>query len=500
MLDERYRPRFHFTPPTGWMNDPNGPVYFEGEYHLFYQHLRPLHWGHAVSTDLVHWTHLPIALYPDDLGDIYSGNAVVDLEDRSGFFGGRPGLVAIFTHNNKQQAPPLGPQVQSLAYSSDRGRTWTMYAQNPVIANPGITDFRDPKVFWHAASRQWVLVLACHDRVHFYRSPTLKDWTFASEFGAGQGAPIVPWECPDLFELPVEGDPARRKWVLQVSVHPRQERAAIPDCRDMQYFIGEFDGYAFRNDNPPSTVLWTEYGRDNYADVSWSDMPPTDGRRIWIGWMNNWDYARVTPTAPWQGAMTLPRQVTLGEGPQGLQIRQTPVAELQTLRADVSRWSNRAIAPTASVVAALPSGGLEIEATFRLESATAFGLNLCTALADHTSVEYDAEQQQLCIDRTHSGETSFHADFPGRHGGPLAPSDGTIFLHVFVDTCSVEVFGNDGAAVITSLIFPRAAFEQLEIYAVNGIVRLVSLAVFRLNAADPMAGASAAAADAAPAR
>jgi fructan beta-fructosidase len=484
MLDERYRPRFHFTPATGWMNDPNGLVYFEGEYHLFYQHLRPLHWGHAVSTDLVHWTHLPIALYPDDLGDIYSGSAVADLEDRSGFFGGRPGLVAIFTHNNKQQSPPLGPQIQSLAYSRDRGRTWTMYAQNPVIANPGIADFRDPKVFWHAATAQWVLVLACHDRVHFYRSPNLKEWTFASEFGAGQGAPIIPWECPDLFELPVDGDPARRKWVLQVSVHPRHDRAAILDCRDMQYFIGEFDGSMFRNDNPPTTVLWTEYGRDNYADVSWSDIPPADGRRIWIGWMNNWDYARVAPTAPWQGAMTVPRQVTLWDGPEGIEIRQTPVVELQALRASVTHWLDRGIMPGVPVRVPLPSGGLEIQATFQLGSATAFGLDLRTAVADHTLIEYDSAQQTLFVDRTQSGETSFHPAFPGRHGGPLAPSNGSVFLHIFVDTCSVEVFGNDGAAAITSLIFPRAAIDQLDVYAVGGAVQLTTLDVYHLDPAE----------------
>jgi fructan beta-fructosidase len=437
-----------------------------------------------VSTDLVHWTHLPIALSPDDLGEIYSGSAVVDVEDSSGFFGGRPGMVAIFTHNNQRQ-PPLGPQVQSLAYSSDRGRTWTTYAQNPVIPNPDVANFRDPKVIWHPGTAHWVLVLACHDRVHFYRSRDLKAWTFASAFGAGQGAPIVPWECPDLFELPVAGSPARRKWVLQVSVHPRQDLASsIPDCKDMQYFIGEFDGLTFKNDNSSTTVLWTDYGRDNYAEVSWSNILPTDGRRIWIGWMDNWDYARAVPTGSWQGAMTLPRQVALREGPKGIQITQTPVAELQALRAGVSHWSNQAITPDVPLLTPLPSGGLEIQATFQLGSATAFGLNLRTAVADHTLIEYDSEQQMLFVDRRQSGETSFHPTFPGRPGGPLAPSNGTVFLHIFVDTCSVEVFGNDGVAVITSLIFPRNAIEQLEVYAVSGAVQLTSMDVYHLDPAD----------------
>src|SRR6185437_553798 len=243
-MDDRYRPRFHFTPPSGWMNDPNGLVYFDGEYHLFYQHLPRKHWGHAVSIDLVHWTHLPIALYPDELGEIYSGSMVVDAEDSSGFFGAQPGLVAIFTHAN-DAPPPFGPQVQSIAYSSDRGRTWIKYAHNPVITNYGNPDFRDPKVFWHAATRRWVLVLACQDRVRFYLSPNLKDWLYASEFGAGQGVRDVPWECPDLFELAVEGEPGRRKWVLQVSVYQRHGRIDRPDYRDMQYFIGDFDGIVF---------------------------------------------------------------------------------------------------------------------------------------------------------------------------------------------------------------------------------------------------------------
>jgi fructan beta-fructosidase len=199
--------------------------------------------------------------------------------------------------------------------------------------------------------------------------------------------------------------------------------------------------------------------------------------------MDNWDYARAVPTGSWQGAMTLPRQVALREGPQGIQITQTPVAELQALRAGVSHWSDHAITPDVPLLAPLPPGGLEIQAIFQLGSATLFGLNLRTALVDHTTIEYETERQMLFVDRTQAGETSFHDTFPGRHGGPLAPIEDTISLHIFVDTCSIEVFGNDGAAVITSLIFPRAAIEQLEVYALNGAVRLISLHVYRLNPA-----------------
>ncbi|HVC81001.1 MAG TPA: glycoside hydrolase family 32 protein [Chloroflexota bacterium] len=476
---ERYRPRFHFTPPSGWINDPNGLVYFDGEYHLFYQHLPRKHWGHAVSTDLVHWAHLPIALYPDDLGQIYSGSVVVDEEDSSGFFHGHPGLVAIFTHAN-HAPPPSGPQVQSIAYSSDRGRTWIKYAGNPVITNFGNPDFRDPKVRWHGATQQWVLVLACGNRVRFYLSSNLKDWSYASEFGAGHGVQNVPWECPDLFELPVDGDSGCQKWVLQVSVYQRHGRIDIPGYRDMQYFIGDFDGVTFTNDNPPQSILWTEYGRDNYAPVSWSNIPDTDGRRLWLGWMSNWEYARDLPTAPWSGAMSLPRQVRLRTLAEGVRLTQQPVSELAVLRERTTSWSDLSITPAAPFLIEEPGATLEIVAMFQLGTAAECGLNLHTGETDHTVIGYDANGEHLFIDRAHSGETRFNPAFPGRHGGPMLATDGMVTLHIFVDSCSIEVFGNDGSAVVTSLIFPRSDTRRLEIYAIGGDVRLVSLDLHRL--------------------
>jgi len=296
------RPLVHFTAPSGWINDPNGLVYFEGEYHLFYQYIphRPdggvggsfsPHWGHAVSADLVQWSHLPIALYPDHLGAIYSGSVVVDWHDTSGLFGGRSGLVAIFTHHNASSAP-LGPEVQSIAWSADRGRTWTAYPDNPVIANPGVRDFRDPKVFWHVPTGRWVMVVTYGgDRVRFYSSANLRDWSQTGEFGAGQGAQSATWECPDLFELPVDGDPRHTYWVLNVSTY---HAAAVSDRVGMQYFVGDFDGVTFRNANPAGLVLTTDQGCDNYAAVTWSDVPANDGRRVMIGWMSDWAYARQT--------------------------------------------------------------------------------------------------------------------------------------------------------------------------------------------------------------
>jgi fructan beta-fructosidase len=482
--DDLYRPRFHFTPRSGWINDPNGLVYFAGEYHLFYQHLRPgerrQHWGHAVSSDLLNWTHLPIALYPDELGDIYSGSAVVDAEDSSGFFHGQPGLIAIFTHNNNA-SPPRGPQVQSIAYSSDRGRTWTKYAGNPVITNSGNPDFRDPKVLWHAPTRRWVLVVACLDRVQIYLSPNLRDWTYASEFGVGYGARTVPWECPDLFELPVDGAPGQRKWVLQVSVYLRHGRMDRPDYRDMQYFIGDFDGTTFTSDNPPESILWTEYGRDNYAAVSWSNVPDTDGRRLWLGWMGNWSYARDLPTTPWQGAMTLPRQVRLRASAEGVRLIQQPASELATLRGPATHWSDQPVSPSQPFVIEEPGAALEIAATVQLGSAAECGITLRMGDVDHTVIGYDNSRGRLFVDRTHSGETGFNPAFSGRDSGPMPVVDGTITLHIFVDSCSVEVFGNDGSTVVTSLIFPRGGTRRLEVYAVGGDARLISLHLYRLR-------------------
>ena len=236
------RPLYHVTPPSGWMNDPNGLIYLDGEYHLFYQYIpcdqwditgasHPAHWGHAVSPDLIHWTHLPVALEPDHLGAIFSGSVVVDDDDSSGFFGGRPGLVAIFTQDNTNLSPQ-GPQVQSIAYSPDHGRTWTMYAHNPVISNPGPPDFRDPKVFWHAPTERWVMVVTYHgDRVQFYQSENLKDWQYTGEFGATMGAHTAVWECPDLFTLPVDGDPSRTKNGRCTSRPTTRRRCPItPDC------------------------------------------------------------------------------------------------------------------------------------------------------------------------------------------------------------------------------------------------------------------------------
>lgn len=312
---EKYRPQYHFSPESGWMNDPNGLVFYDGEYHLFYQYYPdstvwgPMHWGHAVSTDLFSWTHLPVALYPDSLGYIFSGSAVSDIYNTSGFGDGTtPPLIAVFTYHNSELERKGNNEFQSqgIAWSNDRGRTWKKFQGNPVLPNPGIRDFRDPKVFRHDASGKWIMILAVHDRVHIYSSPDLKNWSFESEFGESAGSHGGVWECPDLFPLTVTGT-SSSKWVMLVSINPGGPNGGSVT----QYFTGEFDGHKFIPDD--IAAKWMDMGTDNYAGVTWSGIPEQDGRKILIGWMSNWNYATVVPSSLWRSAMTIPRELTLYE-------------------------------------------------------------------------------------------------------------------------------------------------------------------------------------------
>jgi fructan beta-fructosidase len=481
---EKYRPQFHFTPENHWMNDPNGMVYYNGEYHLFYQYhpngttWGPMHWGHAISKDLVHWNHLPIALAPDEHGMIFSGSAVVDWNDTSGIFEGNSGLVAIFTHADTYPGSDRPRQRQSLAYSKDNGRTWIKYEGNPVISDENITDFRDPKVFWHHDTNQWVLVLAAGQTVRIYTSPNLITWEFASEFGEGHGSHQGVWECPDLFELTVDEKTNQKKWVLFVSIG---DDSKYKEGSRTQYFIGEFDGKAFSNLHTPETTLWIDHGRDNYAGVSWSDVPVEDGRRIYVGWMSNWRYANVTPTKEWRSAMTIPRVLGLKTTEEGIRLIQKPVRELQGLRKDKIFLQNEVVIPGVNILDNVNSNTFEIIAQFEMGTATEFGFKVCQSDKEETIVGYDLENQKMFVDRTNSGEANFHVAFAGKHESYLEPKDNKIALHLFVDQSSVELFGNDGVSVITDLIFPSSDSKQIEIYAKDGEVRLNSLQIYTLK-------------------
>ncbi|KRF08034.1 levanase [Paenibacillus sp. Soil766] len=457
---EKFRPQYHLSPESGNLSDPNGMVYFEGEYHQFYQNSGQ--WGHAVSRDLIHWEHLAVALARDSLGEIWSGSAVVDAKDTSGFFGGKAGLVAVFTHFKG------GLQSQSLAYSTDKGRTWTKYEGNPVIPNPGLKDFRDPKVIWHEPTKSWVMVVSVDNRVQFYTSPDLKAWKLASEFGRDQGSHAAVWECPDLFELSVEGSKTK-KWVLAVSIGSNSTTKGST----AQYFVGTFDGRTFKNDNPASDVLWTDYGKDFYAAVSYSDIPAKDGRRIWLGWMSNWRYPFAMPTGAWKGNMSIPRELRLRNIPdQGIRLIQEPIQELQTLRGKEVIVTKQELMSGVNPFDRVKGTSYELvsELTVQPNSKVEFQLRKGTDQA--TNVTYDAHAEKLTIDRTHSGISSFEKGFAEQVSAPLRLKNGNLKLQFFVDEASLEVFANDGEAVVSSLIFPDPTSNRLELSATEGNVTL----------------------------
>jgi fructan beta-fructosidase len=481
---EKFRPQFHFSPKSNWMNDPNGMVFYAGEYHLFYQYhpfgttWGPMHWGHAVSKDLIRWDHLPIALAPDEHGAIFSGSAVVDWNDTTGFFNGASGLVAIFTHADNYPDSDRPRQRQSLAYSTDHGRTWIKYDGNPVLVEESITDFRDPKVFWHKGTNKWVMILAAGNHVRVYTSQDLKTWSFASEFGLEAGSHAGVWECPDLFKLSVDGNPNNNKWVMIVSIG---NESAYAEGSRTQYFIGDFDGSTFTNENSDETVLWLDHGRDNYAGVTWSDIPNEDGRRLFLGWMSNWKYANETPTDAWRSAMTLPRELTLIDSPDGVKLVQTPIEELKKIRREKYSWEELIIEPKRNILADVLGDKLEIIAEFELDSATEFGFRVRISADEETNIGYDAVEKSLFIDRINSGVTNFNEFYPCKHGAPLFGKNNRITMQIFVDWSSVEVFGNNGELAITDQIFPNPMSKGLELYSKDGNVKLVSLVIYQLG-------------------
>ena len=474
---ELFRPQFHFTPELNWMNDPNGLVFWNGEYHLFYQH-NPLgnswghmSWGHAVSRDLIHWQHLPIALYEEYGVMIFSGSCVADQNNSSGFgTSENPPLVAIYTGHGQ------GRQTQDLAYSLDNGRHWTKYEGNPVL-DLQLADFRDPKVFWHQESQRWVMVvsLAVEKKLQFYSSTNLKDWELLSEFGPAGAQDKLNWECPDLFELPIDGESGKSRWVLEVDMG----NGSIAGGSGGEYFIGAFDGKSFVPDSRESQ--WVDYGRDFYAPVSWNHIPDSDGRRIWIGWMNNWE-TNLVPTNPWRSAMSIPRQLKLRRVGDQLKLVQSPVRELTELRGQ--NWQEINLLIDGDQFLETPSSmgpRLEILAEFQLQTAKEFGFKLASGASQQTVVGYRVESQELFVDRTQSGEVSFHPAFPGIHVAPLSARNGVVRLQILLDDSSVEVFGNDGEVVITDRIFPDPEQAAIQLYTREGSALLNSLQIWKLK-------------------
>ncbi len=464
------RPAFHFTPPANWLNDPNGLVFLDGEYHLFYQHhphstdWGPMHWGHAISRDLLHWEHLPIAIFPDEAGMIFSGSAVVDWQNTAGF--GAKALIAIYTCHHE----PGHHETQSLAYSFNQGRTWAKYSGNPVIPNHGLRDFRDPKVFWHVD--HWVMCLSTGSSILFYASPNLKDWARMGSFGAGYGSHDGVWETPDLFQLPVTGS-RHTRWVLTVGVGDGGPAGGSAT----QYFIGHFDGATFISENPPETVLWMDYGPDFYAPQSWNDEPRQ--RRILTAWMSNWQYARTTPLDGWRGAFTLPREAGLLQTPNGIRLMQKPLEALETLRKSLFYAENLLLRPGENPLSGISGDCLEI-ATEIVLPAPVFGFRLRVGADEETVITCSAAAQTIRLDRSRSGQVNFHQAFAAIHTAPL-PLGETLTLSIFIDRSSIEIFAQNGRLVITESIFPSETSLGLEIFTEGDATQVKSLKIYKIS-------------------
>jgi len=471
------------------MNDPNGLVFFEGEYHLFYQYYPdakvwgPMHWGHAISTDLVHWQHLPIALYPDSLGYIFSGSAVIDYKNTSGLGKPeKPAMIAIYCYHSPvlEKAGKNNFQTQGMAFSLDKGRTWTKYSGNPIVPNLGIRDFRDPKVSWNGEINKWIMTLAAGDCVRFYSSDDLKKWSFESEFGKTFGAHGGVWECPDLIKMPVKGSNGESKWVLLVSINPGGPNGGSAT----QYFTGNFDGHQFTVDN--EKIRWIDTGKDNYAGVTFSGIPENDGRFILIGWMSNWQYATNVPTSPWRSAMTFPRQMTLVREEGEYALISNPVEEIEQLRERKVTISQFIASKKKDLTKEVPFGlaTIEIIADFSLpQSGTTseFGFNLSNSKGENIEIGYNCQTKKFLINRINTGDSEFSRDFKGIHYSDEAVPGKTISMHLIVDVASVELFGQSGKIVMTDIFFPNEVFNNLSVYSKVGSVECKSVTLYKLN-------------------
>lgn len=468
--DETFRPIYHFSPKYGWTNDPNGMFYKDGTYHLYYQH-NPygsmwgnMSWGHATTTDLTTWKHEPVALRPDSLGSIFSGSAVVDKNNTAGF--GKDAVVAIYTSAGTTQ-------TQSIAYSLDGGITFTKYEKNPVLKDPNYIDFRDPKVFWHEASKQWIMSLATTQVITFYASPNLKDWTKLSDFGNGIGDHGGVWECPDLFPLTYNG---QTKWVLLVSINPGGPNGGSAT----QYFIGNFDGKSFQPDNL-SYPLWVDYGRDDYAGVTWADAP--NNRRIFIGWMSNWDYTNYAPTINFRNGMTIPRELTLGNNGKHIVLKSTPVQETNSLRGETT-IANQTIAvdKTHAIESLLPTnnGAYEIEMTIKPQQATKVSFELKNAKGEKMIFNFDIASETLSVDRSNSGIVDFADNFASNNiKSPLVKKD-TYKIRLLVDKASTEIFVNDGELVQTNTMFPAEPYNSL-VFNTDAPISVENINVYKMK-------------------
>lgn len=471
---EKFRPVYHHTPAYGWMNDPNGMFYKDGVYHLYFQ-WNPygsvwanMHWGHSTSTDLMHWNFEGSAIVPDAWGAIFSGSCVVDHNNTAGF--GKDAVIAFYT---SAKASPWGDvQSQSMAYSLDNGKTFVKYEGNPILTSSE-KDFRDPKVFWYAPGKHWVMMLAVGQHMEIYSSVNLKEWKKESEFGAMQGAHGGVWECPDLVEIPVEGT-REKKWVLICNLNPGGPFGGSA----AQYFVGSFDGKKFVNESPTQTK-WMDWGKDNYATVTWNNAP--DGRCIALGWMSNWQYANNVPTRQYRSANTLARDLTLYREGQELYLKSTPSVEVKKARGEKVSISSFKVSDKHEVMLFNDGqGAYEIEMVIQNAGSSKIGFALLNEKGEKVDMYYDLNRKLFVMDRSESGIVDFSRDFPAVTVAPVN-TDKELTLRLFVDCSSVEAFGEDGKFVMTNLVFPSVPYRKMSLESdKNGYV-VKSLNVYKLQ-------------------
>lgn len=472
---ETYRPVYHHTPVYGWMNDPNGMFYKDGVYHLYFQYnpygsmWANMTWGHSTSTDLTHWTYEGTAIVPDAWGAIFSGSCVVDKDNTAGF--GKGAVVAFYT---SAKSTPWGDvQSQSMAYSLDNGKTFIKYEHNPILTSTE-RDFRDPKVFWYAPGKHWVMMLAVGQEMQIYSSGNLKEWKKESSFGAMQGAHGGVWECPDLVEVAVEGS-KEKKWVLICNLNPGGPFGGSA----AQYFVGSFDGKKFVNESPTQTK-WLDWGKDNYATVTWSNAPA--GRCIALGWMSNWQYANNVPTTQYRSANTLARDLTLYRVGGELYLKSKPSPEIKKARAEEKKISTFEVKGNYEVASLLADnkGAYEIEMTIENKGTSKIDFSLMNEKGEKVAMYYDVVRKQFVMDRSASGIVGFSRDFPAVTVAPVRNTD-QIHLRLFIDRSSVEAFGEDGEYVMTNLVFPAEPYNRMVFSSDKGSYIVKSMNVYRLQ-------------------
>ena len=422
---EKYRPLYHHTPPYGWMNDPNGIFYKDGVWHLYFQYnpfgsqWENMNWGHSTSRDLIHWTYEGVPIQPDALGVIYSGCCVVDKDNVAGF--GKNAVIAFYTSAGTSQ-------TQSIAYSLDNGKTFTKYAGNPIVTS-NVPDFRDPKVFWNEDTQLWNLILAAGQQMSIYSSKNLKDWTFESHFGEGYGNHDGVWECPDLIKM-------GNKWVLLCNINPGGPYGGSAT----QYFVGQFDGHKFTCESAPTVTKWLDYGKDQYATVTFNNAP--NGRIVAIPWMSNWQYGNHVPTLQFRSANGLPRELGLFsyQGESYISVKPSP-----EVFAAFSNKTSTKLQPASYIEVTNIKGNASI--------------TLKNNQNEEVVMLYDAKKGTFSMDRNQSGVSEFSSEFKTI---TTSPTYGAISgLQIFVDKSSVEVFDVDGKMAMTNIVFPTSPYTDV---------------------------------------